>query len=127
MIRRPPRSTLFPYTTLFRSFAEFVAEIHGGYSSILFMPQYREPMAQRLLEAARDILATYPEFPGRERWSDRIFYRCSDGAARTVAEIWQKREPKMLAGAAAALRLCAGQRFRPALRLFLSEREETIS
>src|SRR5258707_9986030 len=23
MIRRPPRSTLFPYTTLFRSFAEF--------------------------------------------------------------------------------------------------------
>src|SRR3989442_7545521 len=26
MIRRPPRSTLFPYTTLFRSFS-FVAEI----------------------------------------------------------------------------------------------------
>src|SRR5712675_2040682 len=25
MIRRPPRSTLFPYTTLFRSFAPFVA------------------------------------------------------------------------------------------------------
>src|SRR3712207_8346669 len=28
MIRRPPRSTLFPYTTLFRSFAE-VAEAGG--------------------------------------------------------------------------------------------------
>src|SRR3712207_7196307 len=27
MIRRPPRSTLFPYTTLFRS-AEFVALLH---------------------------------------------------------------------------------------------------
>src|SRR5574340_499423 len=26
MIRRPPRSTLFPYTTLFRSFAQEVAE-----------------------------------------------------------------------------------------------------
>src|SRR2546429_3364061 len=25
MIRRPPRSTLFPYTTLFRSYAEFRA------------------------------------------------------------------------------------------------------
>src|SRR5688572_32396713 len=24
MIRRPPRSTLFPYTTLFRSYAEFM-------------------------------------------------------------------------------------------------------
>src|SRR2546430_7765997 len=36
MIRRPPRSTLFPYTTLFRSHtvrrahAEEVAGIHGG-------------------------------------------------------------------------------------------------
>src|SRR3712207_8294794 len=31
MIRRPPRSTLFPYTTLFRSVREvFVASIHQG-------------------------------------------------------------------------------------------------
>src|SRR2546427_8169898 len=28
MIRRPPRSTLFPYTTLFRSFGDLIA--HGG-------------------------------------------------------------------------------------------------
>src|SRR2546427_9328171 len=27
MIRRPPRSTLFPYTTLFRSFASFSASV----------------------------------------------------------------------------------------------------
>src|SRR3712207_8978264 len=27
MIRRPPRSTLFPYTTLFRSEAAFVADL----------------------------------------------------------------------------------------------------
>src|SRR2546430_6759018 len=27
MIRRPPRSTLFPYTTLFRSHADFGAEL----------------------------------------------------------------------------------------------------
>src|SRR3712207_8398789 len=27
MIRRPPRSTLFPYTTLFRSKAEFVRQL----------------------------------------------------------------------------------------------------
>src|SRR5271168_3203282 len=30
MIRRPPRSTLFPYTTLFRSLAVFVQNIVGG-------------------------------------------------------------------------------------------------
>src|SRR3712207_8584956 len=32
MIRRPPRSTLFPYTTLFRSYKlthELIIEVHG--------------------------------------------------------------------------------------------------
>src|SRR2546428_7305377 len=28
MIRRPPRSTLFPYTTLFRSIARVLDEVH---------------------------------------------------------------------------------------------------
>src|SRR5205814_9049325 len=28
MLRRPPRSTLFPYTTLFRSYARFVDYLH---------------------------------------------------------------------------------------------------
>src|SRR2546430_4051421 len=30
MIRRPPRSTLFPYTTLFRSFFNFSGAFTGG-------------------------------------------------------------------------------------------------
>src|SRR5256885_12943698 len=30
MIRRPPRSTLFPYTTLFRSLAQPPAHAHAG-------------------------------------------------------------------------------------------------
>src|SRR5260221_1844595 len=30
MIRRPPRSTLFPYTTLFRSIVERLADRPGG-------------------------------------------------------------------------------------------------
>src|SRR5436305_4380161 len=29
MIRRPPRSTLFPYTTLFRSLADWVSDLVG--------------------------------------------------------------------------------------------------
>lgn len=106
------------------SFAEFASEIHAGRSSILFMPQYREPMAQRILEASRDILRTYPEYPGRERWADRIFYRGEDGVAKTVAQIWQGREPRWLASAAGAIQFFGGTRFRPALRLFLSERGE---
>src|SRR3712207_8834131 len=31
MIRRPPRSTLFPYTTLFRSNKEMIASIRENY------------------------------------------------------------------------------------------------
>src|SRR2546430_13144627 len=31
MIRPPPRSTLFPYTTLFRSEHDEVARLHGGH------------------------------------------------------------------------------------------------
>src|SRR2546430_12284447 len=33
MIRRPPRSTLFPYTTLFRSLDVYAALVAGGFGS----------------------------------------------------------------------------------------------
>src|SRR2546422_3148416 len=45
MIRRPPRSTLFPYTTLFRSLA--------------FIPQHLEEMSARADEIAREIDRKY--------------------------------------------------------------------
>src|SRR5256885_10369968 len=35
MIRRPPRSTLFPYTTLFRSLPAFAAADRGGHHARL--------------------------------------------------------------------------------------------
>src|SRR2546423_10421847 len=34
MIRRPPRSTLFPYTTLFRSPSEGIAQVHAKLGSV---------------------------------------------------------------------------------------------
>src|SRR3712207_7149204 len=36
MIRRPPRSTLFPYTTLFRSVDEVVNLLHGGFINVVY-------------------------------------------------------------------------------------------
>src|SRR2546427_5070978 len=38
MIRRPPRSTLFPYTTLFRSILDQVVVLRGG-ESLLAEPR----------------------------------------------------------------------------------------
>jgi hypothetical protein len=81
-------------------------------------------MARRVLEAARDILRTYPEYPGRERWSDRIFYRDNDGWVRSLTEICGGRAPLLPAALAAAVQLIADSRWRPAWRMLLPNREE---
>src|SRR3712207_8074926 len=59
MIRRPPRSTLFPYTTLFRSderclredldaYLRAVIQRHGAEAALLLYPD--EPDVQRLYD-----------------------------------------------------------------------------
>src|SRR2546430_17157053 len=48
MIRRPPRSTLFPYTTLFRSVGESLrvgGPVAGGDGALVEVPQL-EPVCQ---------------------------------------------------------------------------------
>src|SRR2546426_1552610 len=61
MIRRPPRSTLFPYTTLFRSlgletaviFAGLVEDIKQVYAAldVFVFPSLAEPLGTSLLAA----------------------------------------------------------------------------
>src|SRR3712207_7234489 len=50
MIRRPPRSTLFPYTTLFRSFG-----FHGDATAVLLHDRvrHRQPQARALSDLLR--------------------------------------------------------------------------
>src|SRR2546422_2154777 len=48
MIRRPPRSTLFPYTTLFRS---LVASVMDGATFVLLIPFLRTLFGQEALPA----------------------------------------------------------------------------
>src|SRR3712207_7007216 len=45
MIRRPPRSTLFPYTTLFRSFR--LDGLHKGERSAFLLLAFVEPVSLR--------------------------------------------------------------------------------
>src|SRR3712207_7701104 len=47
MIRRPPRSTLFPYTTLFRSAAREGAHQRARVHSVRRRPAWREAALQR--------------------------------------------------------------------------------
>ncbi len=112
------------------SFAEFVAEIRQGVSMPYFMPHYREPMALRIIEMAWDVLRPYPGQPGRERWTDRIFYRDDDGVTRSLTELWRKRTPWVMTAPlktlTAFLRLLAAPELRFALRPFLTERGEIL-
>jgi hypothetical protein len=109
-----------------RSFSEFAAEVRAGHSAVLFMPHYREPMPLRVLEAARDILRRYPEYPGRELWTDRIFYRGDDGFVRPLSQIWGDRVPPILRPATGLVQLLACSQIRQALRLLLSRRAEAM-
>src|SRR3712207_6865939 len=58
MIRRPPRSTLFPYTTLFRSCEEEPPTAHrrGDHAA---HPGYRRPLEERAL-VEREALSGQP-------------------------------------------------------------------
>ena len=108
------------------TFPEFVSEIRAGYSSVWFQPHYREPMTLRVLEAVRDVLRPYPEYPGRERRTDRFFYRGGDGAVRSLSSVWGNRVPWMVSAATGILQLPASTGLRPALRLFLAQRGEIL-
>src|SRR3712207_7593363 len=69
MIRRPPRSTLFPYTTLFRSRgfvmhrrARLLEEDLGA----ITRDAHREPAEQALLEVATDLEAQLVDVEDRK-------------------------------------------------------------
>src|SRR2546427_2058742 len=61
MIRRPPRSTLFPYTTLFRSPRVNRGEAHpaAGHLGLLvpFVPRPRQRAAHQHLDQAEPLVA----------------------------------------------------------------------
>src|SRR5690606_41383755 len=61
VLRRPPRSTLFPYTTLFRSHPEPVAVISGS------------PDPQRLLQMRRKMIHQFPALGETSRCDEDPF------------------------------------------------------
>lgn len=108
------------------TFSEFVREVRQGHSVPYFLPHYREPMTLRILETAWDILRPYPEYPGRERWTDRIFYRAEDGIARPLSEVWRDRTPWVMTtpldAATGFLQLLTAPGLRAAMRHVFAER-----
>jgi hypothetical protein len=105
------------------SFGEFAGEVRDGYSRVLFLPQYQLPHTNRVLEVVWEALRRYPQFPGRERWTDRVFYYSEDGVARALSTLWQGQASWLLRGAAGALDLAASSGIRRALGFALAGRE----
>jgi hypothetical protein len=101
-------------------FAEFVSDIRNGQSSILFMPQYKTAMAVRIFEAAWEILRPYPEYPGRERWTDRFFYRTEDGTPQPLSAVWQQQTPWVIRPVGGMIQFFGTPGVRGALRFLLS-------
>src|SRR2546429_6078903 len=73
MIRRPPRSTLFPYTTLFRSI---------GYDSQLPQAHYQlgrvlemQGAYQSAADSLKTAIALAPEYPEPHYLLGRIYHR----------------------------------------------------
>jgi hypothetical protein len=109
-----------------RTFAEFVAEVrYDGFSDILFLPQYREPLRLRMLDTMCDIVRDYPDLPeGRRRWSDRVFYRDDDGVVKPLAAFWQGNEPWPVKCFLGGLRALRSRQMRAALRAALNDPQE---
>src|SRR3712207_9149124 len=87
MIRRPPRSTLFPYTTLFRS---------GGNSTPTQKPAFLEEEMQLMMERAqkcRSILRGWKTYPA---WGDVPYasgwYLDSDTGMRFLEQVQRSEE-----------------------------------
>src|SRR5256885_5412006 len=73
MIRRPPRSTLFPYTTLFRSqIMDLLSEINAGGITILVVTHDPEVAARtRRTIRLKDGLVVNPHDAGASHPQDR--------------------------------------------------------
>src|SRR5438874_8094438 len=97
MIRRPPRSTLFPYTTLFRSVAEvedeFVVDEHGRARIPVMIPASRPALELRVRVADPHGLAVEIEASRSEEHTSELQSR-RDLVCRLLLEKKKKKRNK---------------------------------
>src|SRR3712207_8643101 len=74
MIRRPPRSTLFPYTTLFRSVEKEVGIIPLGNLTDVVRGPYRVLVSKRPVQSLEDLrglkIRMYPDQLATAVWNN---------------------------------------------------------
>jgi len=91
MIRRPPRSTLFPYTTLFRSLkggmlaADRMGELLGGKGKVLML-RYQEGSASTQQREAGFVNELKAKYPGIELISSEQYAGPTRDTAKRASE-----------------------------------------
>ncbi len=86
------------------TFEEFVDEIRHRQSHVLFMPQYAEPLALRIVRVINDAVRHYPESSLGAKWDDRVYHPDREGIARPISAIWEK-PPSYIGAVLSAFRL----------------------
>jgi hypothetical protein len=105
---------------------EFIGEIRRDrVSHVLFLPQYREPLAARYIEFIWHALKPYPESPGRARWLDRVFYDHERDGVKALSDVWPNGGPWALRQFIAVVGWLALPRVRATLRLAFGRQELT--
>ena len=107
------------------SFAEFVSEIRADkQSEVVLLPEYRESLVVRTLEAIADILRHYPHHPlGQSCWTERVFIDTGDKGVLPLAHYWPNGGPAWVRAALWCLRVAGSHQLRPALRWALAGEE----
>lgn len=101
-----------------RSFTEFVHEIRVEQrSSVLFLPQYRDPIPARYIEVIWHAVRDYADFTGRERWADRVFFERQSGETVSCRDEWPNGGPAAIRGFISAIGFLASPGMRPLLSI----------
>ena len=119
-------------------FDEFVSEIRNQRSStVLFMPQYEEPMGLRLFQNFLDIIRHYPEFEeGERKWDERTFHPNQDGEIVPLYKIWPNGTPSFFRKLFGVVSLMEHRQLQETLRtlipgdrneLFLAEQQSSTA
>ncbi|MBA2621679.1 MAG: hypothetical protein H0U87_10820 [Acidobacteria bacterium] len=109
-----------------KTFAEFTEEVRvDKRTSVVLMPEYKEPLQSRQLESFAEILKFYPNFPeGRKRWFDRVHFDVGDGhGTRKLSVHWDFGGPTWLQWATRTLGFLGHERLRPVFRLTRKKRD----
>jgi hypothetical protein len=106
------------------SFAEFAAEVRAGVSEVVLLPNYREPVRFRLCKSLLDIMREYPELPGRERWSDRVFCCTYTGDTNSLSQMVNGGAPHVVRYFERAVKLTCAPRVQKLLRMYFDDGTE---